>query len=153
MSSKLTLSYRDFEGEMSKVTFEGLTLTDANMAAESTKMADLQAAIEALTLGQIQSKTIVANTVRYAPNQAAVADAQRERKWLVSYYDTTTNEKFWCELPCADLSFLDQVGKDGSIDKTTQEWIAFEAAFEAFVRSPRGNAVQVLDGFHVGRNV
>jgi hypothetical protein len=153
MGSKLEITVIDYEKEFSKMQFKGAALTAANMVAQEAAMTALEAAALDLQLGTERNKNITANVVKFAPLNPGSVNAQRERKWLIAYYDAVTFEQFTMEIPCADLSLLDTDAQDGSIDKTVEKWTTFKSAFQAYVLSPLGNAVVVTDAFHVGRNL
>lgn len=150
---KATFSFKDYEGETSKVQLAGLDMTAGNFAAEAAKITALLAAIQGLTMGQIQNIQVAAYDTKYAPATPASKQAQREQKWVVQYYDDTTFDQYTVELPVADLSLLDGTAQDGTVDKTAQAWTDFVTAFEAYVQSPKGHGVVVTDAYHVGRSL
>lgn len=153
MASKLTLSYKDWEGEGSRVQFTGINMTAGNFTAEDAKMEALRTAVEALSIGSLNQDTRVYEEDRVSVDKASSPNAQREAKWLIRYHDANTNENYTLEIPCFDATLLDTEARDGSIDKTNAAWTDFKAAFDAFHRSPNDNASVADDAVHVGRNL
>jgi hypothetical protein len=155
MPSRANIGYRDFDGERSSVSFEAATLSAANFDAQSGLVTDLQNAINAVTLGLIQTKTYGV-VVDYANAPATDSAAARERKWLVTYTDDLNpSRKLQTELPCADVN-TDALRNPNSdiADLTHADWVTFVAAFEAVVLAPyTGGTVTVQEIRMVGRNL
>lgn len=150
--SKLVCTYKDYgiPGELSTVVFTGVDLTNLNIVAESAAADALRLAAEAITLGGIQKRALVAweNDTRVEPSDPF---AQREMKWLVKYTDDVTSQKYQLEMPCADLQYLDPNNSDKAL-MTAGPVAAFVSAFEAFQKSPGdGNPVTVNEILFVGR--
>lgn len=149
--SKYIITYKDYgqPGEKSTVTFTGVDLTDTNIVAQTAAADALRQAAEDMMLGGIQSRQFVAwvNETKIEPGDPF---AQREIKWLVTYTDNVTDEVFSIELPCADLTLLDPDNSDKALMSSVPVQ-AFKSAFEAFQRSPRGNAVTLKEVLFVGR--
>ena len=145
-----SLTYTDFGGEKSAVHVRAIALTAANFDAQVLASVALQDAIAAMTLG-IKAKVTYANENQISAAKAADNSAQRETKWLVSYHDNTTGDKFTMELPCADLSLLAQDTGD-ILPLAGAEAAAFVSAFESYARTKNGNVCVVDQILHVGRN-
>jgi len=154
--SFFSLQYVDYTKEISSFSIGVNTLNAANLVTQQTAHIALRDAINAITLGTlVQSETTVDRHRTASPGTAASeAEAQREKKWLVRYYDGTDFTQYTVEIPCADLSFLET--HSDSIDMLdagiATEWTDLKTAFEAVVRSPNGNAVVVTEVVYVGRN-
>jgi hypothetical protein len=148
---KYVITYRDYgtPGELSTVTFPGADLTDTNIVAETTAADVLRAAMEALIVGGIEQRTMVAwvNDTKIAPT---VPFAQRETKWLVKYHQTGSGDKHTLEIPTADLNYLDPNAND-KILMTDTDVLAFIAAFEAYVKIDGSLAVEVDEILFVSR--
>ena len=155
MPSKATISYRDFDGERSAVSFEADILSAANFDTLSTQVSDLQNAINAVTLGLIQTKSH-AVVLDYANAPATDSAAARELKWLVTYTDNLNpSRKLQMELPCADIN-TDALREPNSdkADLTHANWVTFQTAFEAVVKAPyTGGAVTLQEIRLVGRKL
>ena len=145
-----TFTFTDHTGERSAVRVRGVELTAVNFDAQITASVALQDAIAALTLG-IKGKVVYANENIISSAPATDHFAQREIKWLVSYSDDVNGKKYSLEIPTADLDLL----PDGAerLDLADTEAAAFVSAFEAFAKSPDGNAVSVIAVDFVARNL
>jgi len=151
MSGVLSLSYRDYDGEIGNVRFPVATLTSANFDAQAALHTSLKNALEAIVKGQRAKETLMNESIVSLAN-AADQDAQRELKWLVSYY-VADNIMRSIELPCADLTALDpndrahaEIGDAGIVD-------AFITAAEAYLLSPTGGAIVIDEITFVGRRI
>lgn len=155
MATDVVVSVRDYDAEQSKYTLHGITLTAANFDAQVAAAINLIGEIDNVILGSKTQREIRAGIVRYAPGAVADKDAQRESKWLFRYYDATTYEWYTMEVPTADLSLLDDAAK-GTMSKDAvinPNWATLKTAFEAYMRSPNGNAVVLEEVLHVARNI
>jgi len=144
-------TYRDYgiPGEKSSFRFTITDLSAANFAAETGALSTLWGAIDALLLGNIASRRVVA--ISSAPDDTPVTNnlAQRENKWLVSYHDTS-GRKFKLELPTANLGLLDADSE--FLDLAGTEAAAFKTAFEAVAKSPSDQSSVTVDSIQfVGR--
>lgn len=149
--SQLTLSYKDFSNENSTVKAQGVVFTAANHDATVALQDALATAVDGISKGN-RFQTVRQANIIYGSQVAPVDDtAQRENKWLVSYEDDVLFNRHSIEIPCADTQFL-TAGTDLA-DLTATEMAAFVTAFEAYAKSPQGNAVTVLSIKHVGRNI
>jgi len=155
MPSLYKLTYVDWTGEKSPAKFVGPAPVQAGFDTWVGLMTALKDAVADITLGELakEERTSYVNDINVV--NASTADAQRERKWLVTYQATTSHKLFRLELPCANLDpdFLLPNSDIADLDST--EMAAFVSAFEAFVRSPDNGteAVQVISIRHVGRNI
>jgi hypothetical protein len=149
VAAALKLSYCDYSNEVAWCGFTGETFTAANHDAQVALQATLVAALEDIILGNNYKLERVANVILGTRTPAATKQAQRECKWRVSYEDTTTHVVYSLDLPMADLT-LTSTNSDEA-DPADAAIIAFTAAFEAYVLSPAGHAVNILGIKHVGR--
>lgn len=150
MPSQFILSYRDHDGEVSSASFRGATLNAGNYAAQDALRTTLQAATNAIVIGQAASEKVVAVDETISGLKASNAFAQRETKWLVKYTDAN-GAMYSLEIPSANLAYL--VAGNGLADLAGTEMAAFVDAFEAFVVNPAGAAVTIVEIQHVGRNI
>jgi len=148
-----TMQITDFSDERSSFGFESAALTAGNIAAQATAAGTLEAATEALTIGNI-SKNQVAQILLDDPGVPTNPYAQRELKWLVSYHNTTTGKKFTLEIAAPDLTDNLVAGTDIA-DLTSTDWAAWVTAFEAYAKPEDDltNAVAVDGAVVVGRNL
>lgn len=135
-------TFRDYSRETSHWRLPVTTLTAGNFAASSTAITALEAAIANITLGVQQKVETIAVRNNVSSALPASRDAQREKKWLLTYHDANGG-KFRTEIPCADLSLL-QTNSD-FIDQTNSAWTTLKSAFEAIVVSPDDQSAVVLD--------
>lgn len=145
---------RDYDGEVGSFRVNVAVLSAANFDAQAALRSSFTVAL-ANIVGGNSDHFAIGNTYPGLEQGQPSDDPldQRELKWLVQYHDTTTNKKYRCELPCADLSQLDpddrknaNIGDAGAVD-------GFITAFEAYVLSEAGNAVEVDEITLVGRNL
>ena len=150
MASKLTATTTDFSQETSTTSYEGVSLTAGNFAAQSALMDTLIAAQQAIQIGLITQDARLA-AVSQISGVIASPYAQRENKWLVSFEDTVLGNMHNIEVPAPALSFL-VTGSDLA-DMGATEILAYIAALEAFYRVNGTNAVDVKKIRFVGRNL
>jgi hypothetical protein len=146
-----TRSLKDYDGETTTFRVRSADLNAGNIATQITLQANLGAAINDMVLGAL-NKITYGNDVLTPVVASDDPSAQRELKWLVNYHDTITGKKLRAELGTADTARLDpnargqaQIGDGAEVD-------AFVTAFEAYVLSDAGNAVEVDSIILVGRN-
>lgn len=149
---KAVLTYVDHNAEVSTVKYTGPLLNASNFDATMLLIDDLVTATDNVSTGA-QKKDERTATVTYSdPEPPADEYAQRETKWLVLYKDAVLYDRHTVEIPCADLSLLSATSP-GVMDITAGAGLAFVQAFEAYVRSPANNAVEVVEIRNVGRNI
>lgn len=79
----------------------------------------------------------------------AVGESNREDKVELKYHDNTTLAAYTIEVGCRQAGLATEVGSDLI---PTATWAATKTAFEAYAKSPDGNAV-TLDAVRlIGRN-
>jgi len=159
MTDNASFTYIDYDGETSTTSINIVDVTAANFDAVNTAMQDFNAAVQALTLGDLLARntSVKTPTLNDAPNDPL---AQRETKWLVQYRATQSGavdlgRVYNVELPCADLSLLSS-GTDilwkAPATPPVGPIADFITEFEANVLSPAGSTVTVRAIRHVGRN-
>jgi len=150
-NSRLNLTYRDWNNEGSQAGFRGEALTAANFAG---KMADLDAlvvAVEAVTLCNLTKDIRVATETNPGAGPASDANAQRERKWLVTMFDVDSGIPVHVQIPGADASLL--LPNSDQMDTATAEYVALKTNIEKYHLSIAGGAVEITDVVMVGRNL
>lgn len=143
-------SMLDYDNETTTFRVTTAQLTAANIDNQIVLNTALGVAIVGITRGAV-SKIVYSNEIA-TPNVCDDPLAQRENKWLIRYHDAVNNKKYRVELGTADLTVLDpnnrgyaHIGDAGPVD-------AFVAAFEDYVLSDDGNAVEIDSIQFVGRN-
>jgi len=82
---------------------------------------------------------------------ASVGEGNREDKLEFKYFDNTTFKPYTVEVPCRKGTLATEVGSD-LIPLATWETLT-KPAFEAYAKSPDGNAVTLGQVRLIGRNV
>lgn len=158
-------SFMDFDREMSSMGFNTGAITAVSLPGTLTAFGELKTAIDAVTLGTIAEEGLYVNRTRLSNVPPSDANAQRERKWLVTYEDATPffddpvnaipnagyKKVFNVEIPTAK-TVGQLLANSDEADMTTPEMIALKAKFAALVKSPYGGAVTVTRITVVGRN-
>lgn len=158
-----TFTIEDFSKEKSTFSINVGPITAANFTALRDAIDDLKLVMDNLMLGEIRRTNI---TEVFAESTAAVTDvnAQRERKWLVTYRDNTQyldvgntinntgfGQLYNVEVPTAKLSLLDF--ESDELDLSIAAVAAWITAFEAVAQSPTGgDEIEVVSIRHVGRS-
>jgi hypothetical protein len=153
MPQFLSVTYNDYSNEKSNVRFQGVDLTAANFDAQVALRNTLLNAIGDITLG-VEVKDSIGQETPGSLVPPTDGNAQREKKWLVSYVDDgNPTRSLSIELPCADTS--DETyfqGNTDFVDLTNADMAAFVAAFEAYMTAPyTGGSVTVIGMRFVGR--
>lgn len=151
MPARLGLKFIDHGREKSTAEFRGVTLTAANFNAQVALQDALSAAVQDITLGNLNQLQRVVDQTDGTNAAPASQNAQRERKFLVSFEDNVNFRRHTLELPTADNSLL--IPNTDELNITAGAGQAWKDAFEAFQLSPDGNSVTVLKVVHVGRNL
>lgn len=147
-----SLTFQDYSKEKSTAKFNIGPITALTIAGFLTQFGDFKTAIQDLSLGTLIQDSWTGDVTSYSSAAPTDVNAQRERKWRVDYEDTVNLGKHQFEIPVA-LVTGQLVSNTDLANIETTEWVAFIAAFEALVKSPDGNAVNVLGARLVGRNI
>jgi len=148
-------SWVDYSLENSNTRLTVEQLTSANVVADLALIDTLLAAMQAITLGQLKTSSVV---FRKQDEDTAIPtdpNAQRERKWLVVYHDTTTGKKYRAEIPTADLSGTNLQTNSDKANLADTQIAAFVTAFEAIVKDPDTGLNDVAIDYiqHVGKRL
>jgi hypothetical protein len=150
-----TMTFRDYDGELSSTRIHVPVMTLANFAAQETLRNDFASALAGLCLGVTAAKQYGTQQLitRALPTGGTAKNAQIERKWLVSFHDTITFARYNIQVPTADSDLLDandrahaRIGDAGYVDD-------FITKFNAYALSDAGNAVVVDEIALIGRPV
>ena len=174
MPTRAFVTIEDHSGEVSTTSFNVQDVTALNFGSVTQDIDEVKDAILTVIEGEVRQ---VGFTKTYPESFAAVANAsaQRERKWLVVYRDTTqdifndgttiiTNpgfgKLFTMEIATADLNIAEILlpnSDDMNVGDSGGVATAFIAAIEANVRSPYNSqatspTIEVVRVTSVGRN-
>jgi hypothetical protein len=155
MTARLQLTYLDYDSEKSRVRFDGVTITAANLEAQFLLQDAIVDAIAGVSLCTHMTTERIASVGNIGATPPTDDAAQRENKWLIMMHDAVTLRKFRHEIPGADTSLLAD-GAPGSrkyMDPEGAEYLALKAAIEDYAKSPAGNAVVVDYAMYVGRSL
>lgn len=158
MADYASFSLKDYDGERSGTKINLVEVTAANIDALATALGTLRTTSEAIML---QGWYGVQMTDEIYTANPTVSDpfSQREHKWVLIVEDSLGNVYKANELPCADLSILENgskyIYKNKAVTVTTASAAvqAFVDAYEAIARDDNGNLVEVVDIFQAGRNI
>lgn len=151
MASEYGVTYKDYNRETSTTRFSVTQITSGNITTETPKHTALLAAIQAISIGELQRERVVLTNTFSSSAPATSNLAQRENKWLVTMEDSTTHKTFRHEIPCADLSLL--AGNSEFLDLSADEGLALKTALDACVISPAGNASVTITVQFVGKRL
>lgn len=127
--------------------------------------ADMKAKVATVIMGTELTEVLTAFDNILSMIYPTNKEAQREKKWLISYIDNTPfldppvnsianpgfQKGFSASLPTADLSHLTTPGSD-IVDLSVSPWPNFVTSFQALARSPYGGQPLVTRIMFVGRN-
>lgn len=150
MPSLVNFKIIDHSGEYSNVGMNIPTIDEVSWVATETAIAGLQAALLALTAGNIAWRSLTAYNVPVNDNYPANEFAQRETGLRLFYKDTVNGKKFHITIPAPDLALVAEEGSD-HVDMTVSVVDAIVTAMEALMVSPYGNSVTFYKGTIVGR--
>lgn len=156
----------DYDRESSTMHFNTAAITAVSLPGTLTAFGNLRTAIGNISVGTVASEALYVNRSKLSNVPPADPNAQRERKWLVSYEDTTEffdpgvdsipnagfGSVFSVEVPCADFSGTHLLTNSADADLTDPDIAAFKTAFEAIARSPYGGAVNVIRMQAIGKS-
>jgi len=160
-------TWKDFDKETSNWSFHTGAVTAVSLPGLLTQFGALRAALANITIGTITKEQQTVFETRLANAPPADPNAQRERKWLLTYEDNQPffdppvnaipNEGFGrvitTEIPTADFTGTHLLPNTDQANLADAEIAAFVAAYEAIARSPYGGTVNVLGLTAVGRNL
>ena len=151
MSDRYNMKFTDRSGEHSSASFPVL----ASQGGYSGGIADLKAAVDAITLGTIGKQVTLTETEEGAGSQAIPANAaQRELKWLCRYENSVTGDLHRLEIPTANGE-LTTTGSDMLDLADGDVGEDFKNAFNAIVKLNNNNShvADLISVQLVGRNI
>lgn len=152
MPAIYTLTVRDYSDEYSRVSFNTPepAADGTDWAANLALHAALQAAVDALCIGNLAREQFVAYVEPLNDARPANQYAQRETGLRLFWVDATTGQKGHWTIPCPDLSLIANPGSD-QVDLTVSVVGTLVSAIEALAVSPAGNSIEIYKGVIVGR--
>lgn len=156
----------DYDREKSPMGFNMAAITAASLPGALTQFGALRTAIGGIILGSVSDEALYVNRTKITNVPATNPSAQRERKWLVKYEDTTQffddpvnsipnagyKKQFNVEIGTANFTSTNLPNNGDEANLADTAIAAFVTAFEAIARSPYGGAVNVTQILAVGRN-
>jgi hypothetical protein len=166
MTSQGYLSFLDYDGERSAMSVITGDITAVSLPGFLTQWGALRTATADITIGTITEEAAYVFKTKLANVKPTSENAQRERKWLVTYEDSQDffdpgveaipnagyRKVFNIEIPTADPVGRLKANTDQA-DLENEDIAAWITAFEAIARSPYGGTVNVLEITLVGRNL
>lgn len=155
MPSKGQFTFRDYSDEVSIVEFTYDQATAANFDAIVAHIQGALNALSDLTLGNVNKTTFVAQINQVTAGPALLPAAQRELKWLLEFTDSTTGDRFYREVPTADIVTAGLLITNSDLaDLSAAEWQALKTALDGNVRNnATGNTATLTNARLVGRNL
>lgn len=158
------ITLMDYDRELTTFQFRTGNIDPLTLDGTLTEIDALVTATDNITLGTIVEHSLRVYTQRVGNTPPSDQNAQRERKWLVYYEDSTEfldvaetienqgyKKIFTTEIGTADLSKL--AANSDTVLLTQTQIAAWKTAFEAIAKSPYGGAITVLKIQAVGRNL
>jgi hypothetical protein len=150
MPAQVTYKVIDYSGEYSTVKLNVPEIDETNYVAIEGFAIALQAAIIALSAGNVASRQLTAYSVPVNDTFPSDPAAQREVGLRLFYKDNVNAKKFHITTPAPDLDLVAVEGTD-FVDMSLSVVAAVTDAMEAFMVSPYGNAITFYKGVIVGR--
>ena len=165
MVAVLTESLIDFSGEKSSYQVNVPDIDNTNLIATETFFANLWTALAPLVLGNQVSRTFPV-VVRFAGALPADPEAQREKKWMVHYKDSSpfldapTNtvpnpyygKAFKFTIPTADLADGNLIPGTDECDISIDPWLTVVGLLQTGAKSPVGGNITITGVNFIGEN-
>jgi len=145
----------DYSGEKSTYTIpmRVYTAVAGQFDLDLVRLTSLKGTIDTITGGTLIRDGVTPIATKFDATAPTDVNAQRERKWVVSYQDLSTFQTYQVELPCASPTTARMLDGTDQADLTDSDMAAFVTAFEVFVDSPDNNGINVTKITLVGRNL
>lgn len=147
-----SFSFIDFSNEKSTMQFYFGAVTAVSIAGFLTQFGAFRTATQAISGGSLVGDSWSGDVTKYDATPPTDVNFQRERKFQFMYQGATTFSKYQIEVPVADFTGR-LVDDTDLVDLTETDIAAWITAFETLCRTPEGEAVEVLSGRGVGRNL
>lgn len=147
VDNKISLNTVDQSGEPT-----GFQIHIASGAVDLTTIpAALTAIVTAIDAELVDWTPVSYNaTISRRLSTADVGEGNREDKLEFKYFDNVTFKPYTVEVPCRKGGLATESGSDKIPAET---WPTTKTAFEAYAKSPDGNAVTLAQVRLIGRNV
>lgn len=130
-------------GAISAVTIAGFLAQFGTMVSTT----------DAITLGNVRQTSWTGDRTKFDADPPTDVNAQRERKFQVSYQGATTFSKYSLTIGTANLELTGLFGANvDEVDLSQTEIAAWITAFEAMAKTPEGETPEVISITAVGRN-
>lgn len=143
----------DFSDE--ETTFGGNmdAITAVSIAGFLTQFGALTTATDNITIGNMRQTSWTGDRTKFDAAPPTDVNAQRERKFQVSYQGVTTFSKYSLTIGTANLELVGLFGANvDEVDLTQTQIAAWITAFEAMAQTPEGEEPEVYAITAVGRN-
>jgi len=130
----------------------GAILTAGNIVAQSGAWNTLIGDYANVSLGTLTRFSIGNTTLEINPAPPTADAALRSQKWAVSFYDTTTGDKYTTQIPVGLFDSMPFVAGQDYVDLTASPWSGYKTDFEAVVKSKQLNAVSITKVRAIGRH-
>lgn len=149
-SGAVSLSFKDFDGDVKQTSFRTAKLTEANVAVELPKMETLITTATALVDGTPTERTVIWEKEYDAISaKASSSSIQTRRQWRLVFQDTVTTRQFTQVLSTAKNENALFLPNSTQADLTEARWVAFKAAAQAVMKSPEGNPVLFVEAYMI----
>lgn len=153
MPSPVTFTIRDRTDEYTPVTLYIPDLDETLWVASMAAVATIQAAIQAITLGNIARRQVVAESVSVNDVKPTSPYAQRELGVRMFWQETVAPfKKGHITVGCPDLTVIDVTTGDNIDVENVTVMNTLAQAIEAVAVSPDGNPIEFYRAKLVGRN-
>lgn len=143
MVAQLTIGIRNDINEVGHFKVHGAELTSANITAQLTAAAALQAAVVGLSVGTFASRGILTDETKSAI--LPTGEVQLGDKWIITAQDSGGN-LYTYTIPAEDSGAggVNLIPGTHNADLTSTAWAAFVTAFNAYAVSRTGGALTVV---------
>lgn len=148
-----SVTYQDFSQEETTFGFNVGPITALTIATFLTQFGALVTATDAIVLGTKRETSWTGDITKFDSDPPTDPNAQRERKFAVSFQGTTTFSKYTRTIGTANLGLSGLFGANiDQVDLAQTQIAAWITAFEALCKTPEGEATEVVSITAVGRN-
>jgi hypothetical protein len=157
----------DYSGEKSNVSINIGAITAVSLPGTLSDWVAFRLGVNNITLGTFNKEQMDVFDTVITNDLPGDVNAQRERKWLVLYEDSTQYfdapvnaipnagylKKFTIDVPTADFSGGRLKPHSDEADFAETSIAAFQTSFEQIARSPYGGRCRIIGMTAVGRNL
>lgn len=147
-----SMTFIDQSNKSSVQRLSCTTLIDTNIVAQTTAFQALVTATNNMSAGTL-TKSLLGNLSTNTTPAIPVPPASRSDKFAVSYYDSTTGDKYTTQIPVANPTITPFLPGTRLLNLAVTPTSAYVTAFQAFVKSEEGNAAVITQIRWVGRHI